>query len=54
MNIDATPLSGGTTAGGLTSLSDEDLLQRITSTLGNDATSEQIDEVVKQIISEQG
>lgn len=50
MNIEAIQISGGKTAGGLTNLSDEDLIQHVISKAGNDASSEEINEVIRELI----
>ena len=55
MNTEAIQISGGKTAGGLTNLSDEDLIKHVISKAGNDATSEEIEQAVRElIVSAQG
>lgn len=55
MNTDMISISGGSVAGGLTNLSDEDLIQHVISRFGNDATPEQIEQVVRElVVSTQG
>jgi hypothetical protein len=50
MNIDAIQISGGEVQGGLTGLSDAELIDHVISEVGHEASSEEINEVVRKLI----
>jgi len=50
MNMDAIQISGGSVAGGLTNLSDAELINHVISEVGHEASSEEINEAVRKLI----